>query len=1057
MHYKTPAIVPGSKSQWATALLALAVLAAVFHSMVLYHPDTPGCEKVWMYPSYTKLNGFGKEHTRLGDKYALYLYRDDYYQRDQMNKKFVPTGIPVIFIPGNAGSYKQARSIGSLAAEVIAERNWGQDQRLDLYTADFEEDFSAFHGRTLLDQAEYINDAIRFILALYDQPNPDTPHPKSVIVIGHSMGGFIARALVGLDNYVPESVNTILTLASPHAMPPITFDAQMSSVYSLVNKYWAQAYSEDRVGRSPLSTVALVSIAGGKLDTMVPSDYASVSGLTRPSNGFATFSSGMPGVWTGIDHQAIVWCHQARAAIVNALLEILDPVSPSKTKSLEDRMKVFAKYFLSGLEPYEYNRLYERSNALTEDPKRQSTYFPKSIDLEVKASEVQVLTGHILEPPVAKYSVFKIPDHTSPNDLIQVYVNSTQSLDLLLCNKEPAKDHDLHFKCYSAQDDPIMVPYSSPYHTQPAMTGYHMKQDTTYGTFFEYNTTRDLGTRFSHVVLARKSAGLKDYLAVVNTHVQNHKAQVNASFWRMLMGGVTVKLPASQATDISLQGATSPLLSYTVKIEAKAGELVQGCYTPFIRQYVLDPFESKFQTNVLGSESTAHVFMHGLAAPYIPHVKSAASQDATNLHVQVFTPPLLASNTAKDANPHFEVRIKLDLWGTLGNLGPRYRTILVPFAIAVVAAVAVIQLHVYTATGRVVSFADGARQLVKVFVVVGIPALAALQFVLSFQSMRGLAKLMLAPLSTISDGASGIYLNGLRAQDGTAVTVEKNDLLAGVSEPELIFVAPLLVFVALGAVLTVYIVVMGLLNFVAARTGPYVSKPRATLAPSSTLVPGHSFFGVLGLACTVTAVYAPYPLVFTAAVAYILVLLGRAKQLEASASASAASGSSIKPPKTSAQAQTHFISFAETLVMLLLWTIPLGIPVLVAWVHTLVEYSFLEPCSSHRSPLTVVPVVLVAYMCRRVSASTSTSFSTALASSSSSASGESHKRVTHFISANQRTVNTLLTTSKALLAYVAVYALVLGFTEMYFLFNLVNLVCFYMVGVYGYYKWQTRN
>lgn len=1040
MHTKPLSIVPGSKSQWATALLALAILAAVFHSLVLYHPDTPGCEKVWMYPSYTKLNGFGKDHTRLGDKYALYLYRDDYYQRDQMSKKFVPTGIPVIFIPGNAGSYKQARSIGSLAAEVIAERNLGQDQRLDLYTADFEEDFSAFHGRTLLDQAEYINDAIRFILALYDQPNPDTPHPKSVIVIGHSMGGFIARALVGLDNYVPESVNTIITLASPHAMPPITFDAQLSSVYALVNKYWAQAFSADRVGRSPLSTVALVSIAGGKLDNMVPSDYASVSGLTRPSNGFATFSYGMPGVWTGIDHQAIVWCHQARAAIVDALLEILDPVSPSKTKSLEARMKVFAKYFLSGLEPYEYNRLSLRSQALAQNPKNQATFFPKSIELEIKASEVQQLNGHTLEPPFAKYSVFKIPDNpSSPNDLIQIYINSTQSLDLLLCSKEPAKNHDDYaFKCYSTQDDYIMLPYSSSYHTQPAMSGYHMKQNTTFAAFFEYNITRDLGARFSHVVVARKPAGLKDYMAVVNPNVQNHKALVNASFWRMLVGGVTVKLPASQATDISLRGATSALLSYMVRIEAK-GDEVQGFYTPFVRQYVLDPFESKFHTNVLGSESVAHVFVHGLGAPYISHVKSTthAGQDANNVHVQVFTPPLLASK--REPTPYFEVRIKLDLWGTLGNLGPRYRTILVPFAIAVVACVAVIQLHVYTATGRVVSFADGSRQLVKAFVPVGVPALAALQFVLSFQSMRGLARLILAPLLTVSDGPSGIYLKGLQGVGGTAVTIEKNDLLAGVSEPELIFITPLLVFVALGAVLTVYIVVMGILNFIAARTGPYVSKHRAP-APSTTLVPSPAFFGVLALACTVTTVYAPYPLVFTLAVVYILVLLARAKQLEAAAHYDKTGPSTSKPRN-----QAQFVSFAETLVMLLLWTIPLGIPVLVAWVHTLVEYSATEPCSSHRSPLTVVPLVLVAHMCQRVISS----------SSSFSGAGETHKRLAQFMATHQRTVGTLLAAAKALLAYVALYALVLGFQEMYFLFNLVNLCCFYVVGVYAYYKWQT--
>ena len=90
-------------------------------------------------------------------------------------------GVPVLFIPGNAGSYKQVRSLAAEAAHY-----WNQNIRpnpdaadegkvaLDFFTVDFNEDLTAFHGQTLLDQAEYLNDAVAYILSLYHNLNRDT-------------------------------------------------------------------------------------------------------------------------------------------------------------------------------------------------------------------------------------------------------------------------------------------------------------------------------------------------------------------------------------------------------------------------------------------------------------------------------------------------------------------------------------------------------------------------------------------------------------------------------------------------------------------------------------------------------------------------------------------------------------------------------------------------------------------------------------------------------------------------------------------------------------------
>jgi glycosylphosphatidylinositol deacylase len=131
------------------------------------------------------------------------------------------SGVPVLFVPGNRGSFKQIRSIASTAAvwldsqlqqrttdgmkglnfskvpfDFFSGLNLFADNRLVftiLITVDFNEEFSGVHGGTLLEQSEYLNDVIRFLLNVYypDQlrsvrQNP-RPLPTSVILIGHSM------------------------------------------------------------------------------------------------------------------------------------------------------------------------------------------------------------------------------------------------------------------------------------------------------------------------------------------------------------------------------------------------------------------------------------------------------------------------------------------------------------------------------------------------------------------------------------------------------------------------------------------------------------------------------------------------------------------------------------------------------------------------------------------------------------------------------------------------------------------------------------------------------
>lgn len=113
--------------QWRRLLIMIfnvcIVLATLYLSWQTYHGfiatrrtiGSWGCEMSWMTPSYS-LVPFQPE-----SRYRLYLYREQGWDADDAR------GRPILFIPGNAGSYQQVRSIASLAARTAA-------GSLDFYT-----------------------------------------------------------------------------------------------------------------------------------------------------------------------------------------------------------------------------------------------------------------------------------------------------------------------------------------------------------------------------------------------------------------------------------------------------------------------------------------------------------------------------------------------------------------------------------------------------------------------------------------------------------------------------------------------------------------------------------------------------------------------------------------------------------------------------------------------------------------------------------------------------------------------------------------------------------
>lgn len=852
----------------------------------------------------------------------------------------------MLFIPGNAGSYKQVRPIASETANYFHDvlqhdtaATGAGVKNLDFFTVDFNEDFTAFDGQTMLDQAEYVNEAIRYILSLYLDPrlsdrDPSLPDPTSVIVLGHSMGGIVARAILIMPNYQSNSVNTIITMSAPHARPPVTFDPQIVQIYQDINEYWRNSYSQEWEN-NPLWHVTLVSIAGGGLDTVVPSDYAGLESIVPGTHGFTVFTSTIPNVWTSMDHQAITWCDQFRKVITRALYQIVDNGRASQTKSRAERMSVFKKWFLTGMENITETTLHHKdpSTLLTlEDSSNSIVPLGERLILRNLGSSGEPKT-HLI--PIPPSSVSDTRSFTLLSNTELEASGDDGPLEVLFCSVLPAQpgqanmiftmDLDLssqnpgstRLACTNAASDVVFLPASTHKTVNPFFgDGERPVQPFSY---LQYDL-KDISDYHFVAVVDRAGSLIPSWVVAEFSDGTDSRSTRHISLRHLLAFGLQFQLPSERpmVTEVNIPSIQSSLLAYNLEIDDQGCAQHKELFAPLVRQYLSEPYESKYFVNARKVE----VSLHGVS-PYMPPSINPRGSDE-GISFQFWTDPTCGSRTS--------IRLTVDPLASLGKLYMRYRTIFASFPILIVTLVLRQQFRVYDTTGVFISFSESLDICLR-------RSLPLLLFSLTLLSLTA------GQLHTSSFGVLWPWKTITAAID-----FNQNDMLSGTHDPLFWFLVPMIGLICIGVCVVFHYAILFVTYILSAVYGLLTQGASKTQNDRKRVVsvgftPSSSKRRLVTTGILLFLISTVVPYQFAYVVACFIQLGTNVRALW--------SVRNVPSPSN-----TYFSNYAHSVFLLMFWVLPINLPTLVVWIRNL-SINWFTPFSTHHNLLSVLPFVIL--------------------------------------------------------------------------------------------------
>ncbi|KAH1193660.1 GPI inositol-deacylase [Glycine max] len=369
--------MPGFRGKIRIGILIIVVVGICLAALYgLLKPISNGCIMTYMYPTYIPISS---SESISPVKYGLYLYHEGWKKIDFKEHLKKLSGVPVRSL---AAESDRAYQNGPLERTFYQEASLRPEEggvdinlsgfqlpsqytsRLDWFAVDLEGEHSAMDGAILEEHTEYVVYAIHKILdqykVSYDARTREGAAvsgslPKSVILVGHSMGGFVARAAVIHPHLRKSAVETVLTLSSPHQSPPVALQPSLGRYFARVNSEWIEGYKVQTtntghyVSDPVLSHVVVVSISGAYNDYQVRSKLTSLDNIVPPTHGFMIGSTAMKNVWLSMEHQAILWCNQLVVQVSHTLLSLIDSRTGQPFPDTQKRLAVFARMLRSGI------------------------------------------------------------------------------------------------------------------------------------------------------------------------------------------------------------------------------------------------------------------------------------------------------------------------------------------------------------------------------------------------------------------------------------------------------------------------------------------------------------------------------------------------------------------------------------------------------------------------------------------------------------------------------------------------------------------------------------
>jgi hypothetical protein len=130
-------------------------------------------------------------------------------------------------------------------------------------------------------------------------------------------------------------IRAVITMSTPALLSPVRFDRRMKDVYTSIRN--------TQLGRlrSDQAQIPLVAICGGATDPQVGSEACAISFNKAPYRR-TVYTTSAEGVWTGVDHLAMVWCHQVRSLVARAALELANTPPQNTVTTLQKWLMVDA-------------------------------------------------------------------------------------------------------------------------------------------------------------------------------------------------------------------------------------------------------------------------------------------------------------------------------------------------------------------------------------------------------------------------------------------------------------------------------------------------------------------------------------------------------------------------------------------------------------------------------------------------------------------------------------------------------------------------------------------